>query len=123
MRFLLDQCLSVDLVHLLAEAGHDVVHLSDRGMQRAQDPAVLDLARAEQRVLVSVDTDFGTLLTRTGASSPSVVLFRRSTGRRPGAQAAIPLDNLAQIADALGEGSVVVLEEGRVRIRRLPVAE
>ena len=48
----------------------------------SEDRAVLDLARTERRVLLSVDADFGTLVARTGASSPSVILFRRSTGRR-----------------------------------------
>ena len=42
MRFLVDQCLSIEL----AEARHDVTHLRNLGMQRAKDPEVLELARA-----------------------------------------------------------------------------
>lgn len=62
MRFLVDQCLSPDFAVVLAEAGHDVVHIRDLGMQRAGDPDVLGLARRDDRVLVSADTDFGTLM-------------------------------------------------------------
>jgi hypothetical protein len=87
MRFLVDQCLSPDFAVVLAETGHDVVHVRDLGMQRAGDPEVLDLARRDDRVLVSADTDFGTLMAQGGATRPSVVIFRRATGRRPLAQA------------------------------------
>ncbi|MFP5318180.1 MAG: DUF5615 family PIN-like protein [Acidimicrobiia bacterium] len=83
MRFLVDQCLSPNFAVLLAEAGHDVVHVRELGMQRAGDPEVLDLARRDDRVLVSADTDFSTLLAQAGATRPSVVIFRRPTGRRP----------------------------------------
>ncbi len=123
MRFLIDQCLSADFASALTAAGHDVTHLRDLGMQRAKDPDVLDLARAEQRVLVSADTDFGTLLVRIGATRPSVILFRRTSGRRPSDQAALLLANLVQITDALEVGSIAVLEETRLRVRRLPIAE
>ncbi len=123
MRFLVDQCLSIDLARALTDAGHDATHLRDRGMQRAKDPEVLALARAEHRTLLSADTDFGTLLARTGATRPSVVLFRRATGRLPSHQADLLLDNLAQITDALDQGAVVVLEETRLRIRILPIVE
>ncbi|HTT91891.1 MAG TPA: DUF5615 family PIN-like protein [Acidimicrobiales bacterium] len=123
MRFLVDQCLSVELAEALTEAGHDVTHLRHLGMQRAKDREVLDLARAEHRVLLSADTDFGALLARTGAISPSVVLFRRPIGRRPNEQAAVLLANLAQITEALDHGSVVVFEETRLRIRGLPIVE
>ncbi len=51
MRFLIDQCLSPDFAEMLAEAGHDVVHLRDLGMQRANDREVLDFARSQDRVL------------------------------------------------------------------------
>ena len=71
MRFLVDQCLSAELAQVLADAGHDVTHLRDLGMQRAKDPQVLELARAEDRVLLSADTDFGALLARTAATRPS----------------------------------------------------
>ena len=66
-------------------------------------------------------TDFRAILAQLGAARPSVVVFRRSAGRRPSQQAALLLANLAEITEALDEGSVVVLEEARVRIRRLPL--
>lgn len=82
MRFLVDQCLSPDFAEVLAEAGHDVVHLRDLGMQRANDREVLDFARSQDRMLVSADTDFGTLLAQSAARRPSVIIFRRTAGRR-----------------------------------------
>jgi hypothetical protein len=67
MRFLFDQCLSPDFAQALAAVGHDIVHVRNRGMQRAGDPEVLQLARSEGRILVSADTDFGTILAQTSA--------------------------------------------------------
>ena len=123
MRFLVDQCLSPEFARKLSDAGHDVVHLRELGLERAPDPEVLDVARSQGRVLVSADTDFGTLLARSSATGPSVVMFRRATGRRPAAQAVLLIDNLPAISEALETGSVVVLEETRLRLRRLPLVE
>ncbi len=121
MRFLFDQCLSPDFAQALAAVGHDIVHVRDRGMQRAGDPEVLQLARSEGRILVSADTDFGTILAQTSAIRPSVIIFRRTTGRRPAEQAALLVANLPAITEALHAGSVVVVEEARLRVRRLPI--
>ena len=83
MRFLVDQCLAVELASHLAAAGHDAVHVATYGLSRADDAAILARAAAKGRVLVSADTDFGGLLAARDVSVPSVVLFRRRTRRRP----------------------------------------
>lgn len=72
---------------------------------------------------MSADTDFGTILAQSVATRPSVVIFRRSSGRRPTAQATLLLANLPAMAHALDGGCVVVLEEARLRIRPLPIIE
>jgi predicted nuclease of predicted toxin-antitoxin system len=59
VRLLLDECLSTRLAPLLIEAGHDVIHVSDRDLAGRVDEEVLAAARDDGRVLVSADTDFG----------------------------------------------------------------
>lgn len=121
MRLLLDENLSPAVSGFLLEAGHDVIHVRDRGLTSAGDEVVLALAFAEERVLISADTDFGTLLARSGANKPSVVLIRRVVGRRAAEQARLLIDNLPAVQDDLAEGAVVVLGEQTMRIRRLPI--
>jgi predicted nuclease of predicted toxin-antitoxin system len=121
LRFLIDNALSPVVARLLRLAGHDAVHLRERNLHAATDAVVFELAAAEGRALVSADTDFAQILAHRGASRPSLILFRSSRARRPEAQADLLLTRLAEIAERIEAGSIVVFDEARVRVRPLPI--
>lgn len=121
MRLLIDNSLSPRLAEGLCRCGHDAVHMRDFLPVDSSDDRIFEFAAEQDRVVLAQDTDFGTILARRRVSRPSVVLFRR---RRKATADVLDLFQLMlpSIVDDINAGAVVVFDDSRVRIRRLPIA-
>ncbi len=76
----------------------------------------------DERVLVTTDTDFGTILALSGAEGPSVILLR-GVGDSISERLAAILRALPVVEADLTIGAVAVVEPDRVRLRRLPIED
>ena len=120
MRLLIDANLSPRVAATLVEAGHDAVHVSEVGLLSADDTTIAALASTERRIVVTSDSDFGTIA-RTGGASPSVVLLRHLNDTPPERQAEIVQAALAASSGDLVVGAIVTVSKGRLRVRSLPI--
>jgi predicted nuclease of predicted toxin-antitoxin system len=93
------------------------------GMARTSDLEILAHAAAENRIVVSQDMDFGTLLALSPHLGPSVILFRRMVDASARSLLGMLAANLDTIEPELVAGSVVVIEPHRIRVRRLPIGQ
>jgi predicted nuclease of predicted toxin-antitoxin system len=117
MRLLANENLPLDAVEALRSAGHDVAWIRTLA-PGIGDPEVLQRALSENRILVTLDKDFGELVYRPGlAPAPGIILLRFAL-KSPADLAQRVVAALAGRSDWRGHFSVV--EEDRVRMTAFP---
>lgn len=115
MKLIVDVGVGFAAENTLRGSGHDVLSVRDVDA-RMPDAEILELAVAQERLLITMDKDFGDLAVRRGSAHAGVLLLRleEATG-----------DEKAQIVDRLLNeyadrvaGHFAVFQNGRLRIRR-----
>ena len=115
MRFLVDRCAGHRLAEWLRTQGHEVVEVSGLGPDPG-DRAILEMAAQQDRILVTIDTDFGRLV-HGGASHAGLL-------RLPDVPAAHRIELLADVLRRHGKdlhsAAVITVKGGRIRISGPP---
>lgn len=120
MKFMLDMGISPKTAVFLRNLGYDAIHLHDLKSDRSTDPAVLQMAQNEERILLTHDLDFGELIAASEANAPSVVIFRLRNMNPKNVNRFLN-GIITEHRDALEKGAIVSVTEGRVRVRLLPL--
>lgn len=120
MKFLADMGVSMTTVDALRQIGEEAIHLREEGLQRLPDSDILEKAKREQRVVLTFDLDFGDLLAAGGGGTPSVVLFRLRN-QTPDSVTPRLISVLKACRVDLERGAIVIVEDDRYRLRRLPI--
>ncbi len=76
MKFLLDENISPALAGLLKSIGYEARHVIEVGYNSTPDFKIAAFAVTTGEIIVTHDTDFGTILALTGQNRPSVILIR-----------------------------------------------
>jgi predicted nuclease of predicted toxin-antitoxin system len=118
MRFLLDMNLPRPLADWSRQEGHDAVHLRDLGGAEWTDREIFASAAETNRIVVTFDLDFGEIVGLSPAST-GVLLFRLRLAGQPYLRQRLAVA-ITEAAAALQDGAIVLVEDARIRIRRVP---
>jgi predicted nuclease of predicted toxin-antitoxin system len=113
VKLLIDTCVSKTVRDALQVAGHDVVWTGD-WPQDPGDDEILNHAHQEQRILITLDKDFGELAVVQARSHSGIIRLVNWSSQQ---QANTCLLILARYANDLVSGAIVTVEPGRVRVR------
>ncbi len=117
LRFLADESCDFAVVRALRGAGYDVVAVAEFTNQ-SLDPAVIEQAHREGRILLTEDKDFGWHVFVSHAASAGVILIRfPSQVRRTLPESVLRV--VREQSDTL-PGSFAVIQPGQVRISKQP---
>lgn len=111
-RFLLDVNVGRSVKQFLEEGGFDVTWTTEIN-PHMQDDAILALANEQERILITVDKDFGDLIFHQGLPTKGVI---RLEDARPTVQIRYLRTLLDRHLDEL-ENHFTVVEGGRIRVR------
>jgi predicted nuclease of predicted toxin-antitoxin system len=78
VKFLVDECVDIQLIESLRAGGHDVLYVAD--VMTGESDVIPAKAYQEQRIVLIEDKDFGELVFRLRKPAICVILLRFSPG-------------------------------------------
>ncbi|MHB8280995.1 MAG: DUF5615 family PIN-like protein [Candidatus Humimicrobiaceae bacterium] len=120
MKFIADMNISPQTIETLKERGYTIKRVTEFLGPNAGDEDIIDLAIREESTIITQDLDFSYLLAKRRMSKPSLITLRINI-IKPVRVAKVLEMVLPQIESELNKGSIVIVEEERIRIRKLPI--
>lgn len=117
MKFLVDRCAGRRLAEWLRDDGHDVLEAQTLGPDPG-DRGLLELAESENRVLITIDTDFGELIFVHDVSHSGLIRLPDVPAEQ---RVALVNEVIRRHQQALEERAIVTIRGSRIRVSHPPV--
>jgi predicted nuclease of predicted toxin-antitoxin system len=114
MKFLVDRCAGRRLAEWLRQAGHDVVEAREREPDPG-DRALLEWAVSEDRIVATIDTDFGELVFAHALAHCALVRLPDVPADR---RIALMEQVLMSYSQEIEAKSIITIRGQRIRISR-----
>ncbi len=119
IKVLADENISPKVVAFLRSKGINVLDTKEQRWFGKEDEELLEIAYKEKRFILTHDSDFGTLAIHEGKRYYGIIYVRV---RNLHPQNVIRVcEQLLELTTELTSGTIIVVEEARVRIRKFEV--
>jgi len=121
MKFLVDKALSPRTVAYLRENGYNAVRVDTVIPGTVvEDETIFNYAIENDYYIITADLDFGEILAYSKSKRPSTIILRLEDQRVTNVNRLL-VQVLPKISKALEEGSIIILQDKRIRIKPLPI--
>ena len=117
MKFKTDENIPLEAVDLLRAGGHDAMSVFDQSLSGRPDSRIASMCQQEDRVLITLDTDFSDIRTYRPADYPGLLVLRLPKQSVP--EIARVLRRLLEVLKTNDcRGQLWIVERDRIRTRR-----
>jgi predicted nuclease of predicted toxin-antitoxin system len=116
MKFKIDENLPIEVAEILNQKGYDAKTVIDQNLCGEDDPEIASVFQTEERVLITLDTDFGDIRTYPPGKYPGIIVLRLKRQDKP-----YILNVFTRIIDLLEseplKSHLWIVDENQIRIR------
>ena len=120
MKFLFDENMPPSFCSILQDLGYEAIHVYDVNLNQTPDNEIVIFAQKHNYIIITNDLDFSRLIAVGNLAMPSIITFRMPQLNKT-IFSEITTLNLADLIDALNEGSMITIDDKKIRIQTLPV--
>jgi predicted nuclease of predicted toxin-antitoxin system len=120
-RFVIDEDMPRSTGGVLVEEGYEVKDVRDHGHRGSDDEEIYRFAQEEEAILLTGDLGFGNILKFPLGQHSGIVVARFPNEMAPWVINREIVTSLKDLGENDFKGNLIILEPGRIRIRRAPL--
>lgn len=120
MKLLLDENLIPSFCAILQELSYASRHVYDVDLDQTPDEKIVAFARSSGETILTNDLDFSRIMALSKEEFPSIITFRLGALNPTLFREIVEL-NFDQLVEPAKQGNLITIDEGGIRIRKLPL--